>query len=78
MTILPYEPECAYNCIMPLLYYTMLELLEVPQLMDTCVRNELYDEALSLLGFSSTLERRHLLNNDTIMNQDHNTIGMFN
>jgi hypothetical protein len=27
--------------------------------MDTCVRNELYDEALSLLGFSATLERRH-------------------
>ncbi len=27
--------------------------------MDTCVRNELYDEALSLIGFATTLERRH-------------------
>ena len=29
--------------------------------MDTCVRNELYDEALNLIGFASTLERRHVV-----------------
>eukprot|EP00922_Rhytidocystis_sp_ex-Travisia-forbesii_P005390 GHVS01007864.1.p1 GENE.GHVS01007864.1~~GHVS01007864.1.p1 ORF type:complete len:270 (+),score=43.13 GHVS01007864.1:1-810(+) len=31
---------------------TILELLEIPQLMHTCVRNNLYDEALHLLTFA--------------------------
>ena len=29
----------------------LLELLEIPQLLDTCVRNKLYDEALDLRSF---------------------------
>ena len=43
-----------------LLHYTkLLELLEVPQLMETCLRNNLYDEALDLVGFANNLQRRH-------------------
>lgn len=38
---------------------TMLELLEVPQLMDTCVRNGNYDDALDLKGFISKLAFMH-------------------
>mmetsp|Transcript_45614 Transcript_45614/g.138615 ORF Transcript_45614/g.138615 Transcript_45614/m.138615 type:complete len:754 (-) Transcript_45614:173-2434(-) len=40
---------------------SLLELLELPSLMDACVRSNLYDEALSIAGFANTLERRHLL-----------------
>ncbi|KAL3162063.1 hypothetical protein ABBQ38_009127 [Trebouxia sp. C0009 RCD-2024] len=38
---------------------TMLELLEVPQLMDTCVRNGSYDDALDLKGFIGKLAFMH-------------------
>lgn len=38
---------------------SLLELLELPSLMDACVRSSLYEEALSIAGFSNTLERRH-------------------
>lgn len=34
---------------------TMLDILEVPQLIDTCVRNHSYDEALDLLGLMAKL-----------------------
>ncbi len=37
----------------------MLELLEVPQLMDTCVRNGNYDDALDLKGFIGKLAFMH-------------------
>ena len=37
----------------------LLELLEVPQLMDTCVRNSTYDEALDLEAFVSKLAFLH-------------------
>ncbi|CAN0112882.1 unnamed protein product, partial [Discosporangium mesarthrocarpum] len=37
----------------------LVELLEVPQLMDACVRNDLYQEALTIATFAATLERRH-------------------
>ena len=37
----------------------ILELLEIPQLMDTCVRSGLYDEALELESFAQKLHRFH-------------------
>ena len=37
----------------------MLELLEVPQLVDTCIRNGNYDDALDLKGFISKLAFMH-------------------
>lgn len=39
---------------------SLLELLELPNLMDACVRGHLYEEALSIAGHANTLERRHL------------------
>jgi len=40
---------------------SLLELLELPSLMDACVRSSLYEDALSIAGFANTLERRHLI-----------------
>lgn len=37
----------------------LLEILEVPQLLDTAVRNEYYEEALDLAAFARKLEARH-------------------
>jgi conserved oligomeric Golgi complex subunit 8 len=42
---------------------SLLELLELPSLMDACVRSNLYEEALSIAAFANTLERRHCNNN---------------
>ncbi len=39
----------------------LLDLLEIPHLMDTCVRNGLNDEALDLSDYISTLVKRHKL-----------------
>jgi hypothetical protein len=39
----------------------LLELLEVPQLIEGCIRNGFYDEAIELANFIYSLERRHLL-----------------
>jgi hypothetical protein len=46
----------------------LLELLELPSLMDACVRSNLYEEALSVAAFSNTLERRHKDNNKVVTN----------
>jgi conserved oligomeric Golgi complex subunit 8 len=45
---------------------SLLELLELPSLMDACVRSNLYEEALSIAAFSNTLERRHGDSNDVV------------
>lgn len=45
---------------------SLLELLELPSLIDACVRSNLYDEALSIASFSNTLERRHKENNQVV------------
>ena len=45
---------------------SLLELLELPSLMDACVRSNLYDEALSIAAFSNTLERRHQDSNQVV------------
>lgn len=42
----------------------LIELLEVPQLVDACARNGFFDEALELAHFVNGLERRHLLANE--------------
>lgn len=46
---------------------SLLELLELPSLMDACVRSNLYEEALSIAGFANTLERRHTEKNEVVL-----------
>ncbi|KAG7342282.1 Dor1-like family protein [Nitzschia inconspicua] len=46
---------------------SLLELLELPSLMDACVRSNLYEEALSIAAFANTLERRHTEKNQVVM-----------
>eukprot|EP00538_Stauroneis_constricta_P013226 CAMPEP_0119557626 /NCGR_PEP_ID=MMETSP1352-20130426/9246_1 /TAXON_ID=265584 /ORGANISM="Stauroneis constricta, Strain CCMP1120" /LENGTH=609 /DNA_ID=CAMNT_0007604763 /DNA_START=120 /DNA_END=1950 /DNA_ORIENTATION=+ len=45
----------------------LLELLELPSLMDACVRSNSYDDALSIAAFSNTLERRHTEKNQVVL-----------
>jgi pentatricopeptide repeat protein len=37
----------------------ILEVLEIPQLMDTCVRNNYYEEALQLYSYVHKLNKRY-------------------
>jgi hypothetical protein len=46
---------------------SLLELLELPSLMDACVRSNLYEEALSIATFANTLERRHTEKNAVVL-----------
>lgn len=46
---------------------SLLELLELPSLMDACVRSNLYEEALSIAAFANTLERRHTEKNPVVL-----------
>lgn len=39
----------------------LVELLEVPQLVDACARNNFHDEAIELAAFVNSLERKYLL-----------------
>ena len=45
---------------------SLLELLELPSLMDACVRTNLYEDALSIAAFANTLERRHTEKNQVV------------
>jgi hypothetical protein len=45
---------------------TLLELLELPQLLDACIRNQMYDESLELLSFCGSLLQAHELRAEEI------------
>eukprot|EP00913_Durusdinium_trenchii_P025786 g24200.t1 len=38
---------------------SVFELLELPQLLDACVRNQMYEESLELLAFCNSLLQAH-------------------
>ncbi len=58
---------CVYICLLSpsarvvIFPEQLVELLEIPHLMDTCVRNSLFDEALDLSDFLSSVVRKHKL-----------------
>mmetsp|Transcript_36168 Transcript_36168/g.84781 ORF Transcript_36168/g.84781 Transcript_36168/m.84781 type:complete len:635 (+) Transcript_36168:91-1995(+) len=44
----------------------LLELLELPQLLDACIRNHMYDESLELLAYCSSMFQAHELRGEEI------------
>ncbi|CAD7931510.1 unnamed protein product [Amoebophrya sp. A25] len=55
--VLAQERESLRNILQK--YTPIQELLEVPQLLDACIRREMYDEVVDLLGFSAHLFQSH-------------------
>lgn len=53
---------------------SLLELLELPSLMDACVRSSLYEDALSIAGFANTLEKRHLMESSSEKEEEQQTV----
>ncbi|KAG2448828.1 hypothetical protein HYH02_006179 [Chlamydomonas schloesseri] len=53
------QEQYAHNKQLATNQSALMELLEVPQLMDTCVRNGVYDEALDLQAFVSRVGLLH-------------------
>ena len=53
---------------------SLLELLELPSLMDACVRSSLYEDALSIAGFANTLEKRHLMESSSEKGEEQQTV----
>ena len=52
---------------------SLLELLEMPSLMDACVRGHLYEEGLSIASFANTLESKHLGESNIVDGTDNAT-----
>jgi hypothetical protein len=57
---------------------SLLELLELPSLMDACIRSQdnhltLYEDALSIANFANTLARRHHHHHSSSTSTTHNT-----
>lgn len=44
---------------------SLIELLELPSLLDACIRSNLYEEAIQIASFGNTLERRHIVTDKT-------------
>ena len=60
------------SCKLP--HSSLLELLELPSLMDACVRSSLYEDALSIAGFANTLEKRHLMESSSEKGEEQQTV----